>query len=156
MSRGSLAIGLPLTLVGAGVIAFGWWIMARSIAFVARALPATAEVVALERSESSIRRRDENPATARTVSYLATLRYRDRTGETWVERSRRGVTDPGFEVGDTIAVLYLPDDPAWVEVDTEESPLAAFGFFALVGLLFGSIGAWQLVAGRRWRLRRAR
>jgi len=86
---------------------------ARHAAFRARAVHAQAEI-------TDIRWKTVGPLPERDRLAYPLLRFALPDGSIYETRSE--VAAPAAEVGDRVGVLYLPDDPSSVRVDSQASP----------------------------------
>jgi hypothetical protein len=125
-----LAVGL-LALTGSG-----FWAV-RTRAFLGRAEKAPGTVVALEPTRSD-----------RSTYYHPVVRFGLRSGQERTFRSHFGSNPPSHSVGETVEVLYDPDDPSDARIDSTFSRWGGVMIFAAVGAIFGAIGGGILLSRR--------
>jgi Protein of unknown function (DUF3592) len=109
-----MAAIVPLVIVA--IVALVWVTVARrraARAFHSAAVPAEAEV-------TDIRWKTVGPLPDRDRLAFPLLRFALPDGSVYEARSE--VAAPAAEVGDRVGVLYLPDDPSRVRVDSQASP----------------------------------
>ena len=104
--------------------------------FTSVALPVEATVEAVERKVS----RDSDGR--RSTTYRPTVVYRDAYGATRTARTYLSSNGYNFEVGSRIAVLYDPDDPSTVRVDSFASLWVFGAVFSGMGALFVILGLY--------------
>jgi len=137
-----VSLGLiVMSLIFGGV---GAYLGHDAMRFAGTALAAAGTVTSVERVESY------DSDTGRTThTYKPTLRYTAANGETYTGTTHISSSGYDFAVGETVAILYDPADPADVRVNSFVSlymlPLV-FGLSALVTL---GLGIFFLVRARR-------
>jgi hypothetical protein len=77
------------------------------------------------------------------ISHAPTFRFQDSAGGQHIVSSGMYQEPPAFHVGDTVGVLYLPNDPQTASIDT-------FGQVWGLPVLFGIVAAISLAAGLIW------
>jgi hypothetical protein len=81
-------------------------------------------------------------------TYRLTLKFEDRSGGVWRERTGYSTRHEAHEVGDRVAILYNPNDPRELALDSWYDLWAwPLGF-----ALFGAIGCSLFLSGRGERL----
>ena len=68
-------------------------------------------------------------------------------GEQHTFTSSHGSKPAGYDVGDQVGVIYLPDDPAYARIDSFGSLWLGATIAGSLGLFFGGI-AWLIWIGR--------
>jgi hypothetical protein len=125
-----LAVGFA-DLIGVGLLALSFLLYQRTEAFIARAWPTLGEVVGFERGGG------DEPRAAPVV------KFETRRGEERRFRADLYVAWRDYGMGETVPVLYDPDEPADARVDDSlllwVGPLIAAAFGLVLTL--GSTGA---------------
>jgi len=118
-------IALGCLVVGLVLLGVGGWLGARTTAFLDRARSVSGTVIALEGDE-----------TLHPV-----FRFQDSDGTTRTHRSRVGTSQPAFEVGEAVEVLYDPANPA-------DARIRSVGELWLGVLIAGGMGGvFTLIGG---------
>jgi len=87
--------------------------------------------------------RSRRKAFGRT--YRLTLRFEDRSGSAWRERTGYSSRHDGHEIGERVAILYNPNNPREFALDSWYELWAWPAGFAALGLL----GCSAFLSGRR-------
>jgi len=119
-----LWIGVLFLLIGVGVLRGAFWIHQDLASFEKTAASASATVIDFKRSRSAGR--------YRTTTYLARVQFIDLHGNTRRLYSRTGRNWP-YERGETVTILYQPDNAESVVIDDWYHYLMRYGTEILLG-----------------------
>ncbi len=124
------AIGLIFLVVGAGLVVGCFIAAGRTRRFLSSAQEAQAEVVGLQKRQG----------TEREISYYPVLRFRTQSGATKEVVSSVGSNPPRYKEGDSLAILYDPQQPEAVRIHS-------FANVWIMPLVLGGTGALMLLVG---------
>lgn len=125
-------IGLIFAVIGFGMIISGQM-------FASRAVETTGTVTEVLRSTD-----DDG------VSYRPLVQFRDRAGVRREFASSVSTSWRAYDEGETVSVLFDPEDPDTAVIDSASERFALPGIFAGIGTLFALIGGGVIA----WRVRR--
>jgi len=143
--RGLAWMGGIFLLVGLVLLTSSAWLFQRTAAFDAIAVETSGTVVNLTASKE--RRRDRDGAIRRSVHYRPVVEFIDSQGRKQTLESSHGSNPPAYKRGETVAILYDPDNPEFAVIDdwhryfADMIVLGMGGIFSVVGLgiLFTSL-----------------
>lgn len=127
----ALAFGVLFTLIALVLLA-------AQRTFMAKAIPATAEVTGFYESRS-----DEGG-----VSYYPEFRFVTGDGRTWQARAAIGANPPAYRIGEQIPIRYDPAEPMSASIDTPGARYLLTWIFFGIGILWLLIGVAPVLA--RW------
>ncbi len=128
-------VSIAAIVQGAFVGAVAIYLITKTRAFLARAIRTDALVVdALPRVS-----RDHQQAMSATT-YRPVVEFTGETGQTQCVEISLGMSHPSWSQGDTISILYAPDDPKNARLDTFIGV-----WFSCLACTF--ISVWSIVGG---------
>ena len=133
-------VTLLLLCVGGLFAAGGAWLGWRNYTLERDGLEATGRVVELaEKCET-------DPEDGYSCTYAPVVQFRTQAGQQVTFRSRYFRNPPAYQVGETVTVLYLPEDPHHAEIRGSGRILDGL-FLALGGalILIGLVGLYGAI-----------
>lgn len=127
------------------LILFGVLIAWDNWRFYGAALPADGEVLSVRYVYDS--RKDTTGRTVEDGDHYPTVRYRDAEGAWWQAETTEPVLGKPPEIGETVAILYHPDNRGWVQVRIDPLRLWLVPL-ALIGLGLAGVAGTRLVLAR--------
>jgi hypothetical protein len=126
--------GIIFLAAGMGLLGVAGFFTFRTLRFLGRSVNAEGTITALVQITRS--NDDQDGGNAR-ITYAPQFSFTDAKGETVTVTSNISSSPPAFDVGDSVGVLYLPDDPEQARIDS---------FWQLwgVALITGGIGTMFL------------
>jgi hypothetical protein len=128
-SRGSTALGVIFSLIGIGCAVGGAWWAVSTRDFMATAERGVGQVVELDASTDS----DGDTTYYPIVEYAV-------GGKTQRFKSNVGSSPPSHRVGDTVNVLYDPENPTDAKIDSFLDVWGGPLFLTLFGVIFAAVG----------------
>lgn len=137
-------------VIGVVILIASRWIATNAYEFTEHALRTQGTVVELQQAES---KRSSNKR--RSSVYYPIVTFSTSDGQNITFRESVGTNPPAYEQGETVDVLYLPDNPNDARIKDWLSlwllPTVFFSFGAL-SFLFGCIGLWIMRRNEKRRL----
>ncbi len=125
-----------LVFMGVGVLMFlgGLYLFYDAVAFAQRAESAVGEVINVEQHTS----RDSEGDLS--ITYTPTFRYTDATGQVREGAPSMSSSEYDYGIGEQEDILYDPDDPTDVRVDSFWSLYLMAIMLVIFGVVFGGAG----------------
>lgn len=144
MDNSKKLIGPVFLVIGICLLAVGGYFVLDILSFTKNAVGAEGEVISVREHVSH--KRDTG------ITYQPTIRFESADGRTHNAETRISSSTYNYDIGARVDVLYAPDDPSEVRINSLVSLYAFPGIFTLIGLIFSLIGAfvWRYT-GRRSR-----
>jgi hypothetical protein len=140
-------VGVFFSCVGLALAAVGSWLFFEARRFARGAAQAPGVVVALHARKSRMRMRRWRWHHLSQYIYFPVVRYRPGDGAEIVSESTTGSNPTPYRVGSQVTVLYDPNNPSRVRVDSFLSRTAVPLFVASMGAAFAVLGLVLLVTG---------
>lgn len=132
--------GILFTILGSPFLILSLVFLVIELNFRNDALPAKAVVVDIVQKAST-----DSDNGSRTTYHYPVFQYQDAHGNQHRVESSLGSGSPSVEVGQSVDLLYRPNDPKSVRMEGEAGRWVMVGVFGFFGILFVGIGLFLAV-----------
>jgi hypothetical protein len=132
-------ISVAFSVIGLGMLVGSFFIFSSTSRFIAGAVEAEGQVVALDRSRSS------SSSGSSSTTYRPVVEFISSKGKRIEFTSNVGSNPPSHRVGESVRVLYDPANPDSARIESFFQLWFVFIIFFVLGLLLAAIGLTMIL-----------